>query len=231
LTIWSEGLAQLRKLPDDSWIGRWVSVVGLVDAAYAGKHYSFHYTHVGITIETPQQINVITEREAKFRLGQGAASPTPNLAGVRGRPTTPSAADQVQQTSYRAAAGRKDVIPSAIPSTADQAQQSSYRAAAGRTDVINPRRGNGSSLNRSIIDGITGPATPTPPAALSPQARPQGTTNQDILRGIRQAPITPPIQRQVSPGPARRAGRTSPPPVATPPSLLRRLLRFIGLSR
>jgi hypothetical protein len=205
LTIWSEGLAQLRELPDDSWIGRWVSVVGLVDAPYSGKHYSFHYTHVGITIETPQQINVITEREAKFRIGQGTVSGTPNLAGVGGRPTTPSAADHVQQTNYR--------------------------AAAGRTDVINPRRGNGSSLNRSIIDGIMGPSTSTPPAALSPQARPEGTTNQDILRSIRQAPITPPIQPQVSPAPARRAGGTSPPPVATPPSILRRLLRFIGLNR
>jgi hypothetical protein len=31
LTIWSEGLAQLSDVPDEKWIGRWVSVVGLVD--------------------------------------------------------------------------------------------------------------------------------------------------------------------------------------------------------
>jgi hypothetical protein len=37
LTIWSEGLAQLSDWPDDRWIGRWVSVVGLVDAPYSGK--------------------------------------------------------------------------------------------------------------------------------------------------------------------------------------------------
>jgi hypothetical protein len=80
LTIWSEGLAQLRDWPDDSWIGRWASVVGLVDPPYSGQHYNFHYTHVGITIESPQQINVIPESEAKFRLGQIANLPTPKTA-------------------------------------------------------------------------------------------------------------------------------------------------------
>ena len=198
LTIWSEGLAQLRELPDDSWIGLWVSVVGLVDAPYSGKHYGFQYTHVGVTIESPQQVNVIAEREAKFRLGQITVSPTP-------------------------------------PSTADLTRQSSYLTAAGRRDFINPQRGNGSSGNRAIVNGITATGASTSSVTPSRQARPQGTTNQDILRGIRQAQTTPPIQPPILPAvsgaPARRRGTTSPPPVATPPSILRRMLRFIGLSR
>jgi len=174
LTIWSEGLAQLRELPDESWIGRWVSVIGLVDAPYSGKHYSFQYTHVGITIESPQQINVITESEAKFRLGQITVPRTPILGAAIKR--------------------------SATPSSADQAQQSSYWAAMGRRDVINPQSGNGGSSNRTIVREIL-TARPSRTTTTPPRpAQLQGTTNQDILRAIRQAPTTPPIRHRCSLG-------------------------------
>ncbi len=168
LTIWSEGLAQLSDWPDDRWIGRWVSVVGLVDAPYSGKHYNFHYTHVGITIDNPQQINVIAEQEARFRLGQ-----------------------------------------SALPSIHIVEQP--------------PRRGKvtkpvGSS-NQNIINAITGRSIPRPTPAGRTQVR--GTTNRDILRGIQSIPSAP--SRPAPPRPA--------PSMATPPSLLQRMLRLIGLSR
>jgi peptidoglycan hydrolase-like protein with peptidoglycan-binding domain len=81
LTIWSEGLAQLNEVPDEKWIGRWVSVVGLVDQPYSGKHYNLQYNHVGITIHVAQQINIITENEANFRLGRISGS-TPALSSV-----------------------------------------------------------------------------------------------------------------------------------------------------
>jgi len=66
LSIWSEGLQQLREKPSPSWVGRWVSVTGLVDAPYTSRRY--HYTHVGITVEQEGQINQITETEALYRL-------------------------------------------------------------------------------------------------------------------------------------------------------------------
>jgi hypothetical protein len=182
LTIWSEGLAQLSDWPDDRWIGRWVSVVGLVDAPYSGKHYDFHYTHVGITVDNPQQINVVAENQAKFRLGQMA--PAFAWAGN--------------------AASKSDRRPS-----------------------------NGSSANRTIISGIAGkPAFNRPVAAPVRQVRPQGTTNQDILRGIRQAASAPPIQVPTRTSPAaRRSGTPGQLPVSTSPNLLTRVLRLFGLSR
>ena len=184
LTIWSEGLAQLSDWPDDRWIGRWVSVVGFVDAPYSGKHYNFYYTHVGITIESPLQINVIVEREAKFRLGQ--VSPAPAWAGQE--------------------APRPDRRPS-----------------------------DAGAANRTIIAGITGKSTPNrPSAARSRQPRPRGTTDQDILRGIRRGPTSPPIQPAATPwvnvASARRVVAASSPP-STSPNLLRRMLRLIGLGR
>jgi hypothetical protein len=177
LTIWSEGLAQLSDWPDDRWVGRWVSVVGLVDAPYSGKHYDFHYTHVGITIDNPQQINVIAEIEASFRLGQKASTPIRAVeqAPRQGKPT---------------------------------------RA--------------GSSSNQNIINGLTEKNTPRPIApARRNRAPARGTTNQDILRGIQRIPSTP-----ARPAPPRSVPRSpTSPPTATPTSLLKRMLRLIGLSR
>jgi hypothetical protein len=189
LTIWSEGLAQLHDSPDDSWIGRWVSVVGLVDAPYSGKHYNFNYTHVGITIENPQQINVIVEREAKFRLGEITVSPTPI-------------------------------------STGDHSPRSGKPSSNGRS---------GDRANRAIVGDLIGTGIPSRPVASpSRQARPQGTTNQDILRSIRRVSSTtptPPPPARVSPQPVRRTGARSPSAVPATPNLLRRMLRLIGLSR
>ena len=31
IAIWSEGLAAISKKPDASWVGKWVSVVGLIE--------------------------------------------------------------------------------------------------------------------------------------------------------------------------------------------------------
>ncbi|MBI3897513.1 MAG: serine/threonine protein kinase [Gammaproteobacteria bacterium] len=68
ITIWSEGLLQLTEAPSEAWVGRWVSVVGLIDPPYQGQHYNVRYTHVGITITDGGQINFIGEKEARYRL-------------------------------------------------------------------------------------------------------------------------------------------------------------------
>jgi hypothetical protein len=206
LTIWSEGLAQLQELPDDSWIGRWISVTGLVDPPYSGKHFGRPYTHVGITIETPQQINVINEGEAKFRLGQLKVSPPVISPRAPGRSVTSS--------------------------TADRAQQNNYREAIGRKDFINVQPANRRSVNRAIVDDITRTRASTPLNTPSTQPRHQGGTNQDILRGIAPSPaIQPSVPPGMGPAPAQRTAVVSSVPIASPPNLLRRILRLIGLGR
>ncbi|WP_416050277.1 serine/threonine protein kinase [Cupriavidus basilensis] len=69
LSIWSEALAKMAVKPDASWVGRWVSVKGMVDPVYVNK--KLKYEHVGITISTAHQIQSIGEPEAKYRLGTG----------------------------------------------------------------------------------------------------------------------------------------------------------------
>ena len=70
-TIWSEALGNMSSRPSDSWVGNWISVTGLIDPPYDGRHYGRPYRNVGIAVVSDNQIIKITEREAKFRLGRG----------------------------------------------------------------------------------------------------------------------------------------------------------------
>jgi hypothetical protein len=73
ITIWSEGLGKMSTRPSDCWVGKWISVTGLIEPPYDGKHYGRLYRNVGITAVSDSQIIQITERDAKFRLGRGGS--------------------------------------------------------------------------------------------------------------------------------------------------------------
>jgi hypothetical protein len=66
ITIWSDGLSVLSQPPDDTWVGKWVSVVGLMEPPYVSSKYG--YSHLSITITQAHQMRLISEVEAKFRL-------------------------------------------------------------------------------------------------------------------------------------------------------------------
>ncbi len=74
LSIWSDGMKAIEPhLPDDAWVGRWLSITGLVEPPYERNERS---THLSITISAPSQLRQLSEYEARFRLrGGGAASP------------------------------------------------------------------------------------------------------------------------------------------------------------
>jgi hypothetical protein len=92
LTIWSEGLTNMSNAPSDAWVGRWVSVTGLVDPPYHGRHYGNEYTHVGITLTADGQVQFVTEADAQYRLGVGGkAFPPSNQSILQGIGVKPSA--------------------------------------------------------------------------------------------------------------------------------------------
>ncbi|XQA66834.1 protein kinase family protein [Xanthomonas sacchari] len=65
LAIWVDGIDAIKPhVPDASWVGRWVSVAGLVDPPYSRRGY----THLSITITAPGQLQQLPEKDAKFRL-------------------------------------------------------------------------------------------------------------------------------------------------------------------
>lgn len=84
LTIWSEGLANMREKPTEAWVGKWISVTGLMEPPYEGAHYGRSYTSVGVTVSDGSQIVQISAADAAYRMGHGsaAARATVNAASV-----------------------------------------------------------------------------------------------------------------------------------------------------
>jgi hypothetical protein len=80
ISIWSEGLAKLKEQPSTAWIGRWVSVTGLIDVPYENKRYG--HKHLSITVQEDGQILQLSETEAGFRMASMSAAPPPRDRGV-----------------------------------------------------------------------------------------------------------------------------------------------------
>ncbi len=87
ITIWSEGLGNLSERPTEAWVGKWISVTGLIDPPFSGNHYGRPYQNVGIAVDSDSQIIRITESEARFRLGRGGARSTKVSSGARPKNT------------------------------------------------------------------------------------------------------------------------------------------------
>lgn len=69
LCIWPQGLSALgNDAPDKNWVGRWITISGLVDPVYRGKSKRGLYTHVSITVSQRGQMQPISEEEARYRL-------------------------------------------------------------------------------------------------------------------------------------------------------------------
>jgi hypothetical protein len=126
IAIWSEGLAVISEKPDASWVGKWISVVGLIEPPYASRKYK--YSHLSINVTANGQMTVISENEAKWRLAPTSSkAPTPGttnrdvLDRITGHatsssairaPATPSLANKNVLSNIR----RAQVAPSAPPS-------------------------------------------------------------------------------------------------------------------
>jgi hypothetical protein len=111
ISIWSDGLAKLKEQPSNAWIGRWVSVTGLLDVPYESKRHG--HKHLSITVQEDGQIQRLDEAEAGFRLASISTAPhsrnrgSPGAAAA-GSPTTaaPPAPTARSKSARSRAAGR-----------------------------------------------------------------------------------------------------------------------------
>ena len=111
VAIWSDALTAIYKKPDASWIGKWISVVGLMEPPYTSRRYK--YSHVSINVTANGQMTVISETEAKWRLASASSKgPTPPgtnrdvLVSITGRPTSGPAS----QAPATASSANQDVL-------------------------------------------------------------------------------------------------------------------------
>jgi hypothetical protein len=72
ISIWSEGLAKLKERPSKAWVGRWVSVTGLMEVPYESKRYG--HKHLSISVQEDGQIQQIDDAEAGLRLASAASA-------------------------------------------------------------------------------------------------------------------------------------------------------------
>ena len=81
INLWNEGLRVLRNPPNESWEGRYVSAIGLMEPPWSSPQH--RYQHLAITVTQGGQLHQISEQEARERL----AGPRPG--GQRGQAPPP----------------------------------------------------------------------------------------------------------------------------------------------
>ena len=117
ISMWSEGLAKMKERPSKGWVGRWVSVTGLMDVAYQNKRYGLK--HLSITVQDDGQIQEIDEAQAGFRLASIAKSdivksePARSPARPGGAVATPAAAAKPRTSRPRRTASKRGGKPQA----------------------------------------------------------------------------------------------------------------------
>lgn len=66
IIIWPNELKKFKSMPDQSWIGKWISVTGLMEPPYS--HPRNKYTHLFVNLADTLQLHIIPENEALYRL-------------------------------------------------------------------------------------------------------------------------------------------------------------------
>jgi hypothetical protein len=68
LKIWPDALAGLKEIPDPTWVGRWMSAVGLLEPVHSEGSGVRRRKDVSISITAQSQLHQLTEAEATHRL-------------------------------------------------------------------------------------------------------------------------------------------------------------------
>lgn len=162
INLWSEALAKAGERPSEAWVGRWVTIRGLVEPVYASRKYK--YQHISITADAVGQISQLTEAEAKYRLSAlrpssapRSTTPAPSnnsavLDRLRGSSATTQQSGNVHASSHQ---------PSAPSPSRNQAILQQLQKAAP-PPVTSPRYGGANS------PGVPAPA-PSPYRQNMPQ--------------------------------------------------------------
>jgi hypothetical protein len=111
--MWSEGLAKMSDRPSKGWIGRWVSVTGLMDVAYQNKRYGLK--HLSITVHDEGQIQELDEAQAGFRLASIAkAAPASGSGRPGGAVAAPAAVTKPRTSRPRRTRSQRAGQPQAV---------------------------------------------------------------------------------------------------------------------
>lgn len=160
INLWSDALAKGGVVPTASWIGKWVTIKGLVEPVYRNPKYK--YQHISISAASPSQIVQLTDAEAQYRL----------KAPRSGRPVTVSNTDLLGQMKGVGSGNQARPAPAPAPApaqnlTANQQVLANMRKQSGGTPSAGPssstrsqssswstQHGQGSAKKKSGWGGI-----------------------------------------------------------------------------
>jgi hypothetical protein len=96
LNIWAEALPLFESSPMKSWVDQWVVVTGLLEPPFESPR--FGYSHLSITLGSPNELRFVTEEEARYRLTakkrkrrpSGRTAAVPSAAATAVAPPVPA---------------------------------------------------------------------------------------------------------------------------------------------
>lgn len=143
ISIWHQGLSALASRPDAGWIGRWISAVGLLEPPY--QNPKFQYSHLSISVVRANQIHLISEDEAWFRLGDAGPPQAVATAPDRNR-------NALREMGVAGAVSSRPARSRGAPPTANRA-------------VLDAMKGHPPAApTPAASQSFPGPASPAPPA-------------------------------------------------------------------
>lgn len=76
IAIWYETLEKLQEKPSKSWVGKWLSIKGLIDDPFV-KYYNGRpsYSHISITLTGSRDMTLLSEQDALWRLNTYRSRP------------------------------------------------------------------------------------------------------------------------------------------------------------
>lgn len=161
ISIWSEGISALPSKPDASWIGKWISVVGLMEPPYVSGKYK--YSHISITVTTIGQMTALSETDARWR-----------LAGPNDSRQILTSTSRNQEALERIKGNSTSAIPQPMSTNATTANQAILSKLRASTQTASPARAQTQhvvphkSSTHYVAPTITSASQPVSPAQNIP---------------------------------------------------------------
>lgn len=138
VNLWNEALSKGGEQPSEKWVGRWVTIRGLVEPVYENRR--FNYQHISITADAVSQISQLTQAEAKYRL----TAPRAPSARVATTTANSAALDRLRGSSSSTITAPSNASSQATRPTASRNQallQQMQGSAASPAPTQRPRGG------------------------------------------------------------------------------------------
>ena len=120
IAIWNLVLPQMQRKPDESWVGKYVSVTGLVEPEYQYNNRGNSYARLGITIQEENQLRFVNRPSPAPAVHK--STPTRNADILKGltKPSAPAPVSTTVGTSKR----QSTAAPYSTPQAANKSKSS-----------------------------------------------------------------------------------------------------------